>query len=62
MTLKELLGLCSKYHMDDDTEIMIYDNNLFWEVNDDFVIDAKDRIVLEKKDYDNIRSRTSRDN
>lgn len=48
--------------MDDDTEIMIYDNNLFWEVNDDFVIDAKDRIVLEKKDYDNIRSRTSRDN
>lgn len=61
MTLKELLELCSKYHMD-DTEIMIYDNNLFWEVNDDFVIDAKDRIVLEKKDYDNIRSRTSRDN
>ena len=47
MTLKELLELCSKYHMDDDT---------------DFVIDAKDRIVLEKKDYDNIRSRTSRDN
>ena len=62
MTLKELLELCSKYHMDEDTEIMIYDNNLFWEVNDDFVIDAKDRIVLEKKDYDNIRSRTSRDN
>ena len=62
MTLRELSASCSMYHMDDDTEIMIYDNNLFWEVNDDFVIDAKDRIVLEKKDYDNIRSRTSRDN
>lgn len=52
MTLKQLNNLAEKYHMDEDTEIMIY-NGLFCEVDDDFVIDAKDRIVLKEKDYEN---------